>query len=37
MSLMNGEDVYQYCYGEFESSNKVKRIGGLKNDINRVL
>ena len=30
MSLMNGEDVYQYCYGEVESKNKVKKLGGIK-------
>ena len=29
MSLMSGEDVYQYCYGE-EMGNKVKKIGGIK-------
>ena len=30
MSLMSGEDVYQYCYGEVESKNKVKKLGGIK-------
>lgn len=29
MSLMSGEAVYQYYYGE-EISNKVKKIGGIK-------
>ena len=29
MSLMSGEDVYQYCYGE-EIGNKVKKLGGIK-------
>ena len=28
MSLMSGEDVYQYCYGDI--NNKVKKIGGIK-------
>lgn len=30
MSLMSGEDVYQYCYGEVESKILVKKIGGIK-------
>ena len=29
MSLMSGEDVYQYCYGNVEN-NKVKKLGGIK-------
>ena len=30
MSLMSGEDVYQYCYGDVKNNNKVKKIGGIK-------
>ena len=30
MSLMSGEDVYQYCYGEVEIKILVKKIGGIK-------
>lgn len=28
MSLVSGEDIYQYCYSEV--NNKVKKIGGIK-------